>query len=201
MLVAASAMLSVIFLTGYSLLLIHRHREYLTCMMTMMLAMGVAMMGSLLIGTVLGVLFNEMFAPTVYAVLVGMATGYSAGRPVHLMASLDGMLAGIMGGMMGAMLGVMVHGEAPIYTIGFMHLIYLFTMMMIIRLIHEEVIERRRRIQKAPQPTPWLLQKPWSYSLLVGLVLLIAVDQALFSGEIPLPRLLQFPEANPLFSP
>lgn len=87
MLVAASAMLSVTLLTGYSLLLIHRHREDLTCMVTMMLAMGVAMMGSLPVGTVLGVLFNEMFAPTVYAVLAGMAVGYSAGRPVHLMAS------------------------------------------------------------------------------------------------------------------
>ncbi|EGK13813.1 hypothetical protein HMPREF9374_0600, partial [Desmospora sp. 8437] len=200
-LVAASAMLSVTLLTGYSLLLIHRHREDLTCMVTMMLAMGVAMMGSLLVGTVLGVLFNEMFAPTVYAVLAGMAVGYSAGRPVHLMASLDGMLAGIMGGMMGAMLGVMVHREAPIYMIGLMNLIYVFTLIMIIRLIYEEVRRQRRRVQKTPQPIPWLLRKPWTYSLLVGLVLLIAVDQSLFSGEIPLNRLLQFPEANPLFTP
>ncbi len=126
MLVVASALVSVTLLTGYTLLLIHRHREDLTCMLAMTLAMGLAMMGSLLVGTLLGVLFNEMFAPTVYAILTGMAVGYAAGRPVHLMASLDGMLAGIMGGMMGAMLGVMVHREAPIYMIGGMNLIYVW---------------------------------------------------------------------------
>ncbi|MFD1426167.1 hypothetical protein [Kroppenstedtia sanguinis] len=196
MLVVASALVSVTLLTGYTLLLIHRHREDLTCMLAMMLAMGLAMMGSLLVGTLLGVLFNEMFAPTVYAILTGMAVGYAAGRPVHLMASLDGMLAGIMGGMMGAMLGVMVRREAPIYMIGGMNLIYVWVLMVIIRLIHGEV-----KGQKSHQSPPWLLRKPWTYSLLVGLVLLITVDQSLFSGEIPLPRLLQFPEANPLFSP
>lgn len=200
MLVTASAMVSVIILTGYSLILIHQHREYLTCMMAMMLAMGVAMMGSLLIGTVLGVLFNQMFAPTVYAVLAGMAVGYSAGRPVHLIASLDGMLAGIMGGMMGAMLGVMVYREAPIFIIGFMNLVYVITMILIIQLIHEEVIERRKRIQKAPQPTPWLLKKRWLFGLPIGLVLLIAVDQVLVSDGVSLFRLLQFPVANPLIS-
>ncbi|MFD1436505.1 hypothetical protein ACFQ5F_16560 [Kroppenstedtia eburnea] len=201
MLVNVSAMLSVIILTGYTLVLIHRHREYLTCMMAMMLAMGVAMMGGLLIGTVFGVLFNQMFAPTVYAVSAGMVLGYSAGRPIHLIASLDGMLAGIMGGMMGAMLGVMVHPEAPVFMVGFMNLLFLITMILIIRLIHEEVIERRKRIQKVPQPTPWLLRKPWLVGLPIGLLVVIAADQSLLSQEIPLFRLLQFPGINPLFSP
>lgn len=124
-------------LTLYCMRLTYRYRAKLTCMAGMMIAMTVAMMAGVTAGTILGILQKDMVSSAMASVLLGMLIGYWTGKPISLMASLDGMLAGLMGGMMGAMLGVMA-GSKTNTIVMFADVIFLFVMLVLIQLIHEE---------------------------------------------------------------
>lgn len=155
------SLLSLIGLTGYTIILTHRYKQKLTCMAAMMIAMTAGMMSSLLLGTVLGTLYEgRLFVPTVLSMLVGMVVGFCTGKPISLMAALDGLLAGIMGGMMGAMLGVMITNEAPEKMTMVMNAIFIVVMLLIIRLIKEETGVIGKKDQPQHQKENFNLSKP-----------------------------------------
>ncbi|GLO65088.1 cupredoxin domain-containing protein [Oceanobacillus kimchii] len=120
------------------------HRNKITVMAGMMIAMALGMSAGLTIGVIAGILLSgNLFYSTVLAMILGIIFGFLAGMPISLMAVLDGTLAGIMGGMMGAMLGVMIAPEFQDALIRIMFVIFIVTMLILFRMMHQEFIKTK----------------------------------------------------------
>jgi uncharacterized membrane protein (DUF441 family) len=130
----------ILLMTTYVIYYTYRNKQRLTCMAGMMIAMTNAMMTGIALGVILGTFIQDkdLTIPTIASVSIGMIVGYITGRPVSLMASIDGLTAGIMGGMMGSMLGVMLQPKSIDLMIYFIDAVFVFIMVLLIRLIDEE---------------------------------------------------------------
>ncbi|WP_231705869.1 cupredoxin domain-containing protein [Effusibacillus lacus] len=186
----AIALISIGVMAGYTAYLTFRHKQKLTCMAAMMVAMTASMMSSILLGTVLGIYTNgQMLIPTVLAVSAGLAVGYVTGRPVSLMAAMDGMVSGVMGGMMGAMLGVMVRLQSPMVVIAFVNLIYFIVMVLLVKLIHEEVGTTERAGNQFAERTTVTSSKLKWYIVPLTFILLILGAKASETGALSIENL------------
>lgn len=128
----------VAFGTGYSIFLVNKNKEKLTCMSGMMIAMAVAMMTGLLSGYLIGILTGDMFLSGGVSIIIGFFIGFLTGQPIGIMAILDGALSGLMSGAMGAMLGVMVMSENPFIMLGILLGLYIIICGLVILFIKVE---------------------------------------------------------------
>lgn len=125
----------IFMMTSYSIYLVHREKNKLTCMSGMMISMAVAMMTGLLSGYLIGVFSGDMFLSCGVSMIIGFFIGFLAGQPIGLMAILDGALAGLMGGLMGAMLGVMLQFTTPTIMLGILLALYVVILGLVILFI------------------------------------------------------------------
>jgi YHS domain-containing protein len=119
-----------------------RYKGGVTEMLGMMIGMTQGMMTGIAIGYFIGAASN-MFVSNLVGVIIGLAFGIALGRVGGLMGMMDGGMGGMMGGMMGAMLGVMLqylyNGWAVPITGIFMGVIYLASMIALVRLVQGSV--------------------------------------------------------------
>lgn len=125
----------IFMMTSYSIYLVHREKNKLTCMSGMMISMAVAMMAGLLSGYLIGVFSGDMFLSCGVSMIIGFFIGFLAGQPNGLMAIMDGALAGLMGGLMGAMLGVMLQFTTPTIMLGILLALYVVILGLVILFI------------------------------------------------------------------
>lgn len=125
----------IFMMTSYSIYLVHREKNKLSCMSGMMISMAVAMMAGLLSGYLIGVFSGDMFLSCGVSMIIGFFIGFLAGQPIGLMAILDGALAGLMGGLMGAMLGVMLQFITPTIMLGILLALYVVILGLVILFI------------------------------------------------------------------
>jgi uncharacterized membrane protein (DUF441 family)/plastocyanin len=144
----------ILLMTSYVIYYTYRNKKRLTCMAGMMVAMTNAMMSSIAIGAILGTVIQDkdLTIPTIASVSIGMVVGYLTGRPVSLMASIDGLTAGIMGGMMGSMLGVMLQPKSIDVMIYFIDIVFIFVLVLLIRLIDEETKSSKQETSYNKKP-------------------------------------------------
>ena len=134
---------TVIFLmTSYSVYLVHREKNKLTCMSGMMISMAVAMMAGLLSGYLFGVFSGDLFLSCGVSMIIGFFIGFLAGQPIGLMAILDGALGGLMSGLMGAILGVMLQFTTPAIMLGILLALYVVIIGLVILFILVETNEK-----------------------------------------------------------
>jgi plastocyanin len=172
--------LIVLIFTIYIGVLTYENRRRITCMTGMMIAMTNAMMSSTVLGLQLGYFFiPDLAVPTMLAIIVGMVAGYFTGKPVSLMSGLDGLMAGIMGGMMGAMVGVMIQpAQKSMFTI-FMLIIYLITMLLLVKMMKEEVLDDVPVKKQVVQKTTTNKNSVFTFiTIAIGFVAIISVLMA-----------------------
>ncbi len=117
-----------------------RYKSNVTEMLGMMIGMTQGMMTGIAVGYFMGAA-SDMFISNLVGVTIGLFFGISFGRVGGLMGMMDGGMGGMMGGMMGAMLGVMLqylyNGRAIAVTSIFMGVIYLVSMLALVRLVQQ----------------------------------------------------------------
>ena len=115
-----------------------RYRSSVTEMLGMMIGMTQGMMTGIAVGYFFGAA-TDMFIGNLIGVIIGLIFGVVFGRAGGLMGMMDGGMGGMMGGMMGAMLSVMLqyqyNGKAIIITGYLMSIIYLASMVALLRLM------------------------------------------------------------------
>jgi YHS domain-containing protein len=117
-----------------------RYKSSVTEMLGMMIGMTQGMMTGIAVGYFIGAA-SDMFISNLIGVIIGLIFGIVFGRVGGLMGMMDGGMGGMMGGMMGAMLGVMLQylydGWAIAITSVFMSVIYLASMIALVRLVQQ----------------------------------------------------------------
>ncbi|MDF2606128.1 MAG: hypothetical protein K0S34_318 [Bacillales bacterium] len=178
----------VLAFTIYIAYLTYENKRRITCMTGMMIAMTNSMMSSTVLGLQLGYYFlPDLAIPTMLAIIVGMAAGYFTGKPVSLMSGLDGLMAGIMGGMMGAMVGVMIQpAQKNMFTL-FMLVIYLITMLLLVKMMKEEVLDDAPAKKQAPQKQQASKNQIFTFITIgVGIIAIVSMFMAgnmMFGGN------------------
>jgi len=119
-----------------------RYKSSMTEMLGMMIGMTEGMMTGLTAGYFIGAA-SDMFISNLVGVIIGLIFGIGFGYVGGLMGILNGVMGGVMGGMMGAMLGVMLQylydGWAITITNVFMGVIYIASMIGLVRLVQKGV--------------------------------------------------------------
>jgi YHS domain-containing protein len=140
---ALIASIIVMFISTSAGVYLSRYKSSVTEMLGMMIGMTQGMMTGIAVGFFIGAA-SDMFISNLVGVIIGLAFGIIFGRVGGLMGMMDGGMGGMMGGMMGAMLGVMLqylyNGWAIPITSILMSVIYLASMIALIRLVQQSVV-------------------------------------------------------------
>jgi YHS domain-containing protein len=143
--IAAIASIVVVLISTYAGVSLSRYKSSITEMLGMMVGMTQGMMTGIAVGYFVGAA-SDMFISNLIGVSIGLIFGIVFGRVGGLMGTMDGGMGGMMGGMMGAMLGVMLqnlyHGWAVTITGVFISVIYLVSMMALVRLVQQNAVTR-----------------------------------------------------------
>lgn len=119
---------------------LNRYKSSMTEMLGMMVGMTQGMMTGIAVGYFIGAA-TDMFVSNLVGVIVALIFGVVFGKVGGLMGILNGGMGAVMGGMMGAMLGVMLQylydGWAITITSVFMGVIYIFSIIGMIRLVQQ----------------------------------------------------------------
>lgn len=140
---AIIASLIVMFISAGAGIYLARYKASVTEMLGMMIGMTQGMMTGIAVGFFIGAA-SDMFISNLVGVIIGLIFGITFGRVGGLMGMMDGGMGGMMGGMMGAMLGVMLqylyNGWAIPITSILMSVIYLATMVALVRLVQQSAV-------------------------------------------------------------
>ncbi|WML44126.1 cupredoxin domain-containing protein [Neobacillus sp. PS3-40] len=132
----------VVLMTGYSIFLVHQHKNILNTMSGMMIAMAVAMMTGLLSGYFVGILSVDMFLAVGVGIITGFILGFLTGQPIGIIPVLIGALSGLMSGIIGAILGSFLVIESPFIMLGILLGLFIIIMGFVILFIKVEANEK-----------------------------------------------------------
>ncbi len=104
--------------TGYSIILVYKHKNKLTNTPGVMLSMVIAVITGLLSGSITGIMSGETFLTVGISMIIGFIIGFLAGHPVGILAILMASIAGLMGGINGALLGLFLQFINPTILLG-----------------------------------------------------------------------------------
>lgn len=115
----------VVGLTGFIIILVHKHEKKLSVFKGIIITMAVSIVTGLMSGYLVAIISGDLFAGGGIGLITGGIAGFLTGQPAGILGVLSGLPTGMMSGITGALFGVFLSIENPYIMLGILLVFYI----------------------------------------------------------------------------